>query len=88
MRLILEVHDSSDSTTVYARLDPVSGTRNASWRMSLWAKPRNLQRFLNTAFNARVYFDPESRRPAVVDFDHGILWSMAGSGSTRRIGEE
>jgi hypothetical protein len=88
MKLSLEVDDGSDSTTFYALLVPVAGTRNTGWRMSLWAKPPNLRRFLNKEFSARVYFDPESGRPALVDFDHGILWSMAGSGSTKRIGAE
>lgn len=88
MNLSLEVDDGSDSTTFYALLVPVAGTRNTGWRMSLWAKPPNLRRFLNKEFSSRVYFDPESGRPAVVDFDHGILWSMAGSGSTKRIGAE
>jgi hypothetical protein len=88
MDLRVEVDEGSDSTTFYALLVPADGTRNARWRMSLWAKPPNLRRFLNKELPARVYFDPESGKPAVVDFESGILWSMAGGGSTERVGAE
>ncbi len=88
MNLTLMEEDGSAATSLHAILVPVGGTRSTRWRMSLWAKPPNLRRFLNKEFSARVYFDPESRKPAVVDFEHGILWSMAGSGSTERVGPE
>jgi hypothetical protein len=86
MRLVLREDESSGSSAIYARLDPVDATRNAGWRVKLWAKPRNIRRFLNTEFIARVYFDPGTGKPAVIAFDHGILWAMTGNGSTEKIG--
>ncbi len=90
MRLTLEVVEDSESTDFYARLYPVERSYapgESGWRMRLWAKPKDIRKHLQGEFMAEVYFDPESGRPAVADFEHGILWSMAGSGSTERIGK-
>lgn len=88
MKLWVEIDETMDITAFHARLGPVDGKRGATWRMRLWATPRGIERFANTPLLARVYFDPETGRPAVVDFDCGILWSLAGEGSAIRTPEE
>jgi hypothetical protein len=30
-----------------------------------------------------LYFDPKSRRPAVIETEQGLLWAMAGNSANR-----
>jgi hypothetical protein len=91
MTLTLEAVEGSEGTHFYAFLvvvEPRASAQRSRWRMGLWAKPPDIGNYVHKALFAKVYFDPESGRPAVVDFEHGILWSIAGRESTERLGEE
>jgi hypothetical protein len=42
-------------------------------------------RHVHKELPAKVQFDPDTAKPAVISFEHGTLWAMAGSGSIERI---
>ena len=86
MRLSLEVNEDSDSTSYYALLQSpdVTSGRN-EWRASIWLKPASVKGEIGKQFDAQVYFDPRSGKPAIIEYEKGILWIMAGAGSVLKL---
>ena len=87
MLVELEVDDGSDLTEYYARLthSDSGDTQQSAWRVSLWQVPRRIRQHLGMRFPADVFFDPGTGTPALIEFEHGTLWVMAG-GSCQRLG--
>ncbi len=84
MHLVLKVEEDSESTQYYAHLTPVDNDpRNQRiWRIALWGPHHeNIKALVGRDIKAQVYFDPKSGRPAVIESEFGLLWSMAGSGA-------
>ncbi|MDY0041680.1 MAG: hypothetical protein RBS57_15310, partial [Desulforhabdus sp.] len=89
MGLTVEVIEGSPGAIeFYACLYPLEQSREVEeigWRVKLWANPPDIMRYTSTKLPAKVQFDPDTATPAVVSFEHGILWSMAGSASVERV---
>ena len=83
MKLSIEIDSDSDRTNYYAILSGESAGTDR-WKVLLYS-PKWDVRVLPEQAAARVYFDPRSQRPAVVETDHGLLWSMAGSGAAEQL---
>jgi hypothetical protein len=86
MRLRVVVKQDRDSTYYDALLHSVDATSGESeWRASIWVKPKSMKDDLGKEFAAQVYDDPRTAKPALIEYENGILWIMAGSGSVTKI---
>ena len=86
MRLQFDVREDSDSTSYHALLYPPDETSDRSgWRAALWLKPACAKADAGNQFDALVYFDPKSGKPAAIEYEHGFLWIMAGAGSVLEL---
>jgi hypothetical protein len=86
MRLQFEVSEDSDSTSYFALLQSPDRTPGKDrWRVTIWLKPACVKADVGNQFDARVYFDPGSAKPAAIVYENGILWAMAGSGSVFKV---
>ena len=88
MNLTIEVADSSDSTDYYALLSPVSAQNDPAgkWRVQLWLGLSKVQKpLLEGMHRCQVYFDDRLNRPAIIQSDFGLLWSIGGSGAARKL---
>jgi hypothetical protein len=86
MQLYIDVDQDSESTSYYALLNSPDETSGKSeWRASIWLKPASVKDDIGKQFDAQVYFDPKSGKPAVIEYESGILWIMAGSGSVLKL---
>jgi hypothetical protein len=68
-------------STDYSAILRVEASGDADWRVRLYQPSwplSALQALQNQTIPAKVYFDPKSRRPAVVETEQGLLWAMAG----------
>ena len=86
MQLTLDIKEDSDSTSYYALLHYSEETSDKNkWRATIWLKPGSAKDDIGKPFDAQVYFDPGSGKPAIIEYEKGILWVMAGSGSVLRL---
>lgn len=86
MQLYIDVEQDSESTAYYALLhSPDETSGKSEWRASIWLKPASVKDDIGKQFDAQVYFDPRSGKPAVIEYERGILWIMAGSGSVLKL---
>ena len=80
MNLSIDVVRDMDSTSYRAALQfKASGERD--WVVGLYSPSwpqKDLQSLQNQTIQAKVYFDPKSQRPAVIETELGLLWAMAG----------
>jgi hypothetical protein len=85
MYLSIDIDRSLDSTDYSAILRvEASGDRDWSVRLYRPSWPASaLQSLQNQTILAKVYFDPKSRRPAVMETEQGLLWAMAGNSANR-----
>ena len=86
MKLTLKAHQRDSDPTYYeAKLAPslegISDRMVSGWRVTLWVIPAGIGSQLNREFSANVFFDPVTGKPAVIEYEHGMLWAMAGNGS-------
>ena len=80
MRLQVEIEDSSDSTQYYALITDDSVRSNPmGWRVGLWAPSGNTRELVGHELIAKVYFDPQTVQPAVIEHADGYLWAMKGA---------
>jgi hypothetical protein len=77
MNLSIEIRKGMDSNDYYALLSVDSATEK-NWRVSLYSPSWNVRDFQDQIIPARVYFDPKSQCPAVIETNQGLLWAMAG----------
>lgn len=77
MKLSIRIRKSSDSTDYQAILSTYVGQEKA-WHVSLYSPSWNVEDLQGTTVSAKVYFDPKSQRPAVIETEGGLLWAMAG----------
>lgn len=80
MKLLLKVHSSSDSTGYGGELSGYIANSD-TWIGSFHSPNWNAQPIQDRQTGVRVYLDPESGVPLVVETDRGRLW--AGSGWKR-----
>jgi hypothetical protein len=85
MYLSIDIDRSLDSTD-YSAILRVEASGDRDWVVRLyrpsWPLPV-LQALQNQTIPAQVYFDPKSRRPAVIETEQGLLWAMAGKSANR-----
>jgi hypothetical protein len=77
MQLSIGIRKSSDSTDYQAILSANSNPETA-WHVTLYSPSWNVEDLQVTTTPAKVYFDPKSQRPAVIETERGLLWAMAG----------
>jgi hypothetical protein len=77
MNLSIEIDNGMDSTDYYAILSGDSGGEK-NWRVSLYSPSWQVEKLQNQQVPAKVYFDPKSQRPAVIETTQGLLWARAG----------
>jgi hypothetical protein len=77
MQLSIRIQKSSDSTDYQAILSANAGQEKV-WHVTLYSPSWNVEDLQETAVSAKVYFDPKSQRPAVIETEGGLLWAMAG----------
>ena len=79
MRLQLKAKEDNDSTQYVAYLTDVSSTSEAStWRMKLWSVSAEAEGWLDRVCSVKVYRDPKTGDPAVVELEDTYLWAMKG----------
>lgn len=83
MRVSIQIDRGSDSTNYYAMLKPSATVPEAMarWKVAVYNPSWNVELIRNEEIRARVYSDPNSGKPAVIETDFGVLWRMAGDGS-------
>jgi hypothetical protein len=74
MQLSMNINRSMDTTDYTVILDNY-------WRVRIYSPAWKVQQLQETSIPARVYFDPKTDRPAVIETDRGLLWAMAGRSS-------
>ena len=80
MRLQIKVEEDSDHTQYYACLsDDTGGANPKGWRVGLWAPSPDIRGLIGNELNAKVYIDPQTANPAVIEFANGYLWAMKGA---------
>ena len=85
MTVRLEIEDSGDSTDYYAILSELK-TLTDEWRVRLYFRPRSGVKELTAGgVETRVFVDPKTQRPIVMETAFGILWAMGGSGAVYRL---
>jgi hypothetical protein len=79
MRFQLKVKEEGDRTQYYAYLTEPSSINNPStWCIRLWAVSIEIEGWLGRVCSARVYRDPKTGNPAVIELEDMYLWAMKG----------
>jgi hypothetical protein len=80
MRLHVELEEDSENTQYYARLsDEAARAHPQGWRVGLWAPSREVRSLIGSELSVRVYLDPQTAQPAVIEYADGYLWAMKGA---------
>ena len=86
MDLLINIDRGMDSTSHDAILR-VEASGERDWILGLYSPSWplvDLQALQNRTIRAKVYFDPKSQRPAVIETELGLLWAMAGQSAYRK----
>jgi hypothetical protein len=84
MRFRLKKKGDRENTQYYAYLTEVSTVSNVStWRIGLWAVHSEIEGWLDRVCSAKVYRDPKTGDPAVIELEDMYLWAM--NGDVKRI---
>jgi hypothetical protein len=83
MQLSIRIRKSSDSTDYQAILNTNLNSEIA-WHVTLYSPSWNVEDLQATTTLAKVYFDPKSQRPAVMETERGLLWAMAGRSAVQK----
>ena len=84
MILNFRIEESSDSTDYFALLESQSSQER--WQIALLPIAIKKRFSAQTNIPSRVYFDPVTQSPLVVETHEGVLWGMAGNGAVKRVG--
>src|SRR5262249_21089063 len=87
MILNVEIDSDADRTNYYAVLSDESeeSQREQLWKVAIYSPAWDVRRLAQDGMTAKVYFEPKTLRPAVIETEYGLLWSMAGSGATELL---
>ena len=77
MRLSIEVEHWSDSTDYYGLLRGLG--EETLWTVSLYSPSWKVEAPAGQQMPAKVYFDPQRKKPAVIETEYGLLWAGAAS---------
>jgi hypothetical protein len=79
MRFQLKAKEEGDRTQYNAYLTEPSSTNDPStWCIRLWAVSSEIEGWLERVCSARVYLDPKTGIPAVIELEDMYLWAMKG----------
>jgi hypothetical protein len=79
MRFQLKVKEEGDRTQYYAYLvEPSSANDSVTWKIRLWATSNEVENWLGRICSAKVYRDPKTGFPAVIELENIYLWAMKG----------
>jgi hypothetical protein len=84
MTLTIEIENWSDSTDYYAVLTVDETEGLGHWRVSLYSPSWKVEALAGKKVPAKVYLDPKTKYPSVIETELGLLW--AGAISTKRPG--
>jgi hypothetical protein len=80
MRVKIEVEEDAESAQYYATLSDNSATEDPKgWRVGLWAPSEDTRQLVGRELSMKVYFDPRTGEPAVLEYSDGYLWAMKGA---------
>jgi hypothetical protein len=83
MQLSIRIRKSSDSTDYQAILSAYTNPET-TWHVTLYSPSWNVEDLQVATTPAKVYFDPKSQRPAVMETEWGLLWAMAGRSAVQK----
>jgi hypothetical protein len=83
MQLSIRIKEWSDSTDYKAILS-ANANQEKNWYVSFYSPAWNVEDLQRTTISAKVYFDPKSQRPAVIETELGLLWVMAGRSAVQK----
>ncbi len=86
MNLSIEIDSDSDSTNYYAILSANQAKEHQLWKVSLLSPSWDVKSLTDKQIMAKVYLDPKSRKPSVIETEFGLLWRMAGNGAAHQLG--
>jgi hypothetical protein len=76
----LRLDSSSDSTSLYARLEPSPGSSGFSSHEIAVLIPRwDVAELLRSLVPVSIYIDPATSRIAAIETGQGLLWVLSGS---------
>jgi hypothetical protein len=79
MRLQLKVKEEHGGIQHYAYLNETSDHSEASaWRIRLWAVSSEAEGWLDRVCSVKVYRDPKTGDPAILELEDTYLWAMNG----------
>jgi hypothetical protein len=79
MTLTIETENWSDSTDHYAVLSVDKANDKCEWRVSLYSPSWKVESLAGKKVSAKVYLDPKTKNPSVIETEFGLLWAGAVS---------
>ena len=79
MRLTIEVEHWSDSTDYHAFLSADQSEGELLWKVGLHNPSGKVEALAGKQVTAKVYLDPKTKKPAVIETEIGLLWAGAAS---------
>lgn len=83
MRLTIQVEPWADSINYYAILSSDDSEEAPLWTVSLYSPTSTPDALNNKQVPVKVYLDPKTNAPAVIETEVGLLWAGATSKSER-----
>jgi hypothetical protein len=77
MGLTIEIEHWSDSTDYYGILKGLED--EPLWKVSLYSPSWKVEALAGKQVPAKVYLDPQRKKPAVIETEYGLLWAGAAS---------
>jgi hypothetical protein len=79
MRFQLKYKQGNGNSQYYAYLtEPSPGSHTPTWCIGLWAVSREIDKWLDRVCSAKVYRDPKTGTPAIIELEDMYLWAMKG----------
>jgi hypothetical protein len=87
MLLSIQIDHDSDNTSYYALLSKTTGDtkEGEGWKVSIYNPSWDVTGLQEIEVPAKVYQEPGTDLPAVIETEQGLLWRMAGNGSVSRF---
>ena len=82
MRLTIEVEHWSDSTDYYAFLSADETEGKPLWKVDLYSPSGKVEALAGKQVPVKVYLDPKTKKPAVIETEIGLLWAGAVSNNS------
>jgi hypothetical protein len=77
MRLTIEIEHWSDSTDYYANLSSEETEDESTWKVGLYNPSWDVETLAGKQVPAKVYLDPKTKKPVIIETEFGLLWAGA-----------